>query len=49
MMRLTDATARNAQAREKTYRLTDGGGMYLEVSLAGGKYWRMKYGFVGRE
>jgi len=49
IMRLTDATARNAQAREKTYRLTDGRGVYLEVSPAGGKYWRMKYRFAGRE
>lgn len=48
-MRLTDATARNAQARDKAYRLTDGRGMYLEVSPAGGKYWRMKYRFAGRE
>lgn len=30
-------------------RLADGHGMYLEVTAAGGKYWRMKYRRVGRE
>jgi integrase len=48
-MPLTDVAARNALPREKAYRLADGGGMYLEVSPAGGKYWRMKYRFAGRE
>ena len=27
----------------------DGGGLYLEVSPAGGKLWRLKYRFNGRE
>lgn len=48
-MPLTDAEIRNAPAREKPYRLTDGSGMYLEVSPAGGKYWRFKYRFAGKE
>ena len=39
-MALNDITARNAVPREKAYRLADGGGMYLEVSPTGGKYWR---------
>lgn len=30
-------------------RLADGHGMYLEVTAAGGKYWRMKYRHVGKE
>ncbi|WP_374411871.1 tyrosine-type recombinase/integrase [Hydrogenophaga sp.] len=30
-------------------RLTDGLGMYLEVTAAGGKYWRMKYRHGGKE
>jgi integrase len=48
-MPLTDAACRNATPREKSYRLADGGGMYLEVSPAGGKYWRLKYRFGGKE
>lgn len=27
----------------------DGGGLYLEVTAAGGRYWRMKYRFGGKE
>jgi integrase len=30
-------------------RLTDGLGMYLEVTAAGGKYWRMKYRHAAKE
>lgn len=48
-MPLTDAAARNAAPREKPYRLADGGGLYLEVAPAGGKYWRLKYRFGGKE
>lgn len=48
-MPLTDAEIRNARPREKAYRLADGSGMYLEVSQAGGKYWRLKYRFAGKE
>jgi integrase len=29
--------------------LSDGGGLYLEVAPAGGKYWRFKYRFAGKE
>jgi integrase len=48
-MPLTDIAVRKAVSREKAYRLTDGSGMYLEVSPAGGKYWRLKYRFAGKE
>ena len=30
-------------------RLADGLGMYLEVTAAGGRYWRMKYRHAGKE
>lgn len=30
---------------EKDYKMADGGGMYLFVTKAGGKHWRMKYRF----
>jgi integrase len=48
-MPLSDTAARNAKPREKPYRLADAKGMYLEVTPAGGKYWRMKYRFGGKE
>jgi len=48
-MPLTDKQAKAAAPAEKTYRLTDGGGLYLEITPAGGKYWRMKYRFAGKE
>lgn len=46
---LTDLEVRRAAPREKTYRISDGRGMYLEVSPSGGKYWRLKYRFNARE
>ena len=48
-MSLTDLEVRRAAAKEKTYRISDGRGMYLEVSPTGGKYWRLKYRFNDRE
>ncbi|WP_254276858.1 integrase arm-type DNA-binding domain-containing protein [Halomonas sp. 3H] len=47
--KLTATAVRNAKPRDKTYRLTDGGGLYLEVTPAGGHYWRLKYRFHGKE
>ena len=40
---LTQLVIKNAKGKDKTYRLYDRGGLYLEVSPAGGKYWRYKY------
>lgn len=48
-MPLTDLQVRRAAPREKTYRIYDGRGMYLEVAPTGGKYWRLKYRFNARE
>lgn len=48
-MALTDMQARKAAPREKPYRMTDAGGMYLEVRPNGSKYWRMKYRIAGKE
>ena len=48
-MTLTDVTIRKAKPADKTQRLFDGGGLYLEVSPAGGKWWRLKYRFAGKE
>lgn len=48
-MRLTDTAVRKAKPTDKTQRLFDGGGLYLEVTPAGGKRWRQKYRFAGKE
>lgn len=48
-MPLTDTAIRAAKPRQKPAKLFDGGGLYLEVSPAGGKWWRLKYRFDGKE
>jgi integrase len=48
-MPLTDTAIRQAKPAEKPQRLFDGGGLYLEVAPAGGKWWRLKYRFGGKE
>lgn len=40
---LTDIQVKNAKPKDKAYTLADGDGMYLEVSPAGSKIWRMAY------
>ena len=42
-MALTDTAIRNAKARERDYKLGDGGGLYLLVTRSGGRLWRLKY------
>jgi len=46
---LSDVKVRNAKAKGKDYKLTDGEGLYLLVSSTGGKLWRLKYNFGGKE
>ena len=48
-MALTDTQIRQAKPREKAYRLSDARGLYLEVTTAGSKCWRLKYRFAGKE
>ena len=48
-MPLNDVVIRNAKPHKKTARLFDGGGLYLEVAPSGGKWWRLKYRFNGKE
>lgn len=48
-MTLTDTAIRKAKPTDKPQRLFDGGGLYLELSPAGGKWWRLKYRFGGKE
>ena len=48
-MTLTNAAIRGATPRAKPRKLYDAGGLYLEVSPTGGKWWRWKYRFGGKE
>ncbi|WP_099133552.1 tyrosine-type recombinase/integrase [Xenorhabdus ehlersii] len=42
-MKLNARLIETAKPKEKTYKLADGGGLYLEITTRGSKYWRMKY------
>ena len=48
-MPLTDVTVRNAKAQDKPTKLFDERGMFLHITPGGGKWWRLKYRFEGRE
>jgi integrase len=47
--RLTDASVKKARPGPRTAKLFDGKGLFLEVTPAGGKRWRFKYRFGGKE
>lgn len=46
---LTDAHVRKIKPLDKKKRYSDEKGLYLEVTPSGGKFWRLKYRFNGRE
>ncbi len=46
---LTATEINNAKPKEKTYKLFDGGGLFLSVPPNGKKRWRLKYNFNGKE
>ena len=48
-MSLTVTQISNAKPSEKPRKLFDGRGLYLEISPSGGKLWRLKYRFGGKE
>ncbi|CAJ3517785.1 phage integrase family protein [Burkholderia pseudomallei] len=48
-MPLTDTTIRNTKPAEKPVKLFDGGGLFLLVTPAGQRYWRLKYRAAGKE
>jgi integrase len=48
-MPLSDRAIKNAKPDKKPQRLFDGGGLYLEIAPAGGRWWRLKYRFGGKE
>ncbi len=40
---LTATQVQNAKPKETIYKLFDGGGLFLQVTPAGGKHWKLKY------
>lgn len=47
--KLTDTAIRTAKPKEKPYKMADSGGLYVLVNPGGGKLWRLKYRFDGKE
>jgi len=48
-MPLTVAAIKNAKPAARTRKIFDGQGLYLELSPKGGKWWRLKYRYGGKE
>lgn len=48
-MKLNYTKCEAAQPQAKTYKLADGGGLYLEIKPNGSKLWRLKYRYLGKE
>ncbi len=48
-MPLTDAAIRAAKPSDKQFKLYDEGGLFLIVKPTGGKLWRLKYRYLGKE
>ena len=48
-MKLTDVAIKSAKSKGKSYKISDGDGMFLLVHTNGSKYWRMKYYFASKE
>lgn len=48
-MPLTDISVRHAKPRDKSYKMADMLGLYIQVLPSGAKLWKMKYRFDGRE
>ena len=47
--KLTDHQCRTAKPKDKSYKLSDGHGMYLFISTTGSKIWRVGYRVNGKE
>ncbi|KDB50490.1 integrase family protein [Sphaerotilus natans subsp. natans DSM 6575] len=46
---LSDQAIKKAKPEAKPRKLSDGGGLLLEVRPEGGKWWRLRYRFAGKE
>lgn len=48
-MALSDIAIRNAKTKEKPYKLSDSGGLFILITTSGGKLWRYSYRFEGKQ
>lgn len=48
-MALTDTTIRNTKPKDKAFKLYDESGLFIQVTPTGGKWWRFKYRYQGKE
>lgn len=48
-MALADVRIRTAKPKDKSYKLFDGGGLFILIKPTGSKLWRLKYRFLGKE
>lgn len=48
-MALSDTKIRQLKSKEKNYKVSDEGGLYLLVRKSGTKSWQLKYRFLGKE
>lgn len=46
---LNDIKVKNLKPQEKRYKITDSDGLFIFVHPNGGKYWRLKYRFLGKQ
>jgi len=47
--KLSEISVRSAKGRDKPYKLSDGGGLYVLINPNSSKYWRLKYRIHGKE
>lgn len=47
--KLSATAVKTAKPKDKTIRMADGGGLYLEIRPTGSRYWRLKYRHAGKE
>lgn len=48
-MKLSDRACKGAKTKEKQYKISDGGGLYLLIRTSGSKLWQMKYRYLNKE
>lgn len=48
-MALTDTAIKAAKPKDKAFKLYDEAGLFIQVTPSGGKWWRFKYRFEGKE
>ena len=46
---LTDTKVKGLKPKAKNYKISDSGGLYLDVRTSGAKYWRQNYRYNGKQ